>query len=128
MQIDVREDKIRELKLLHETSKETESKHLALVTSLRARLSEYEAQAGDIEGNPVLWFRNVLGCRLVLQKVEWELLYLREKKVLAYLRFSCFCMYNVDVLFLYWPLYLVITYVLIRKIDVLYVSHGVKEL
>ena len=50
VQIDVREEKIRELKLLHETGKETESKHMAVVTSLRAQLADYQAKTGDIEG------------------------------------------------------------------------------
>lgn len=49
-QVDIREDKLRELRLALETSKETEGKHMALVQSLRDKLVEYEAQMNILEG------------------------------------------------------------------------------
>ena len=46
----MREDRIKELKLQLETVKESESRQMALCTSLRAKIAEYEAQAGSLEG------------------------------------------------------------------------------
>ena len=54
MQVDIREEKIRELKLVAETSRENEAKHVAIASQLRNKLVEYEAHAGNIEGECVL--------------------------------------------------------------------------
>ena len=50
MQVDVREEKIRELKVVAETSRENEAKQTAVASQLRAQLVEFEAHAGSIEG------------------------------------------------------------------------------
>ena len=49
-QLDMREEKIRELRLQLETTKESEAKQVALVHTLNTRLAEFEAQAGSLEG------------------------------------------------------------------------------
>ena len=49
-QLDVREEKIRELRLQLETTRESEAKQVALVHSLNTKLAEFEAQAGSLEG------------------------------------------------------------------------------
>ena len=49
-QVEVREDRIKELKLQLETVKEGESRQMALCSSLRAKIAEYEAQSGSLEG------------------------------------------------------------------------------
>lgn len=49
-QLEVREDKVKELRLQLETVKEGESRQATIVNTLRAQLSEYEAQAGSMEG------------------------------------------------------------------------------
>ena len=54
VQVDIREEKIRELKLVAETSRENEAKHVAIASQLRNKLVEYEAHAGNIEGECVL--------------------------------------------------------------------------
>ena len=46
----MREDKVKELRLQLETTKASETKQAAMCTSLRAKLAEYEAQAGSLEG------------------------------------------------------------------------------
>ena len=50
MQLDSREDKIRELKIHVETSRENEAKQIAMAQSLRQKVIEYEAQYGSLEG------------------------------------------------------------------------------
>lgn len=49
-QIDTRDDKIKELRLALETSKEGEAKQIAVVQSVRNKLVEYEAQLSHLEG------------------------------------------------------------------------------
>ena len=50
VQVETREEKIRELKIHVETSRENEAKQVAMVHSMRQKLVEYEAQYGSIEG------------------------------------------------------------------------------
>ena len=54
VQVDIREEKIREQKLVAETSRENEAKHVAIASQLRNKLVEYEAHAGNIEGACVI--------------------------------------------------------------------------
>ena len=49
-QLDIREEKIRELRMHVETSREAEAKQAAMFESLRQKLAEYEAQYGSLEG------------------------------------------------------------------------------
>ena len=49
-QLEVREDKIKELRVQLETFKESENRQNAVVNSLRQKIAEYEVQAGSIEG------------------------------------------------------------------------------
>ena len=49
-QLEVRDDKIRELKITLDKTRESEIEQAATVTSLRQRLVEYEGKYGSLEG------------------------------------------------------------------------------
>lgn len=49
-QLDAREEKIRDMRLQVETSRESEAKQTAMFHSMRQKLVEYEAQYGSLEG------------------------------------------------------------------------------
>ena len=49
-QVEIREEKIRDLKLEVETERESNAKHMTLAQSLRQQLIRFEAEAGSLEG------------------------------------------------------------------------------
>ena len=49
VQLDTREEKIRELKLQLEISRENEAKHKALTATLREKLAGFEGEFGNLE-------------------------------------------------------------------------------
>ena len=88
MQVDVREEKIRELKVVAETSRENEAKQAAIASQLRAQLVHFEAHAGSIEGDVTVFntslVSHVTGCGVLWQvlraEVRWRLQRCNDKR------------------------------------------------
>ena len=49
-QVDIREEKIRDLKMEVETERESKAKHMAIASSLHKQLVQFQAETGSLEG------------------------------------------------------------------------------